>query len=63
MKSIILKKLKNIIFYLFFRKRVGVIHLYRRNLLKSIIRDSIMSLLILFVSMSLYLIHKEIKNG
>ena len=63
MKSIILKKLKNIIFYLFFRKREGVIHLYRRNLLKSIIRDSIMSLLILFVLISVYLIHKELKNG
>ena len=61
MKSIILGKLKNIIF-IFFLKREGVIHLYRRNFLKSIIRDFAV-LLILFVSMSLYLIHKEIKNG
>lgn len=37
--------------------------LYIEFLLKSISRDSVMSLLILFVSISIYLIHKEIENG
>ena len=62
MKSIILKKLKNIIFFFIFRKREGVTLLYRRNFLKSIICDFAV-LLILFVSISIYLIHKEIENG
>ena len=48
---------------LLIRKKKEATLLYMEVSLKSISRDSVMSLLILFVSISIYLIHKEIENG
>ena len=48
---------------LLIRKKKEATLLYIEFLLKSITRDSAMLLLILFVSISIYLIHKEIENG
>ena len=61
MKSIILGKLKNI-FSIFSEKGRGSYWIYKKNLMKSIICD-FAALLILFVLISVYLIHKELKNG